>query len=326
MHYQALKNKLATFKTVFIRFLRLLSNSFNHVSKNEPFGSRLFYIMITSIPLKYVENFESLGLFGGLNSSGHYFRLSVIQMFRSPSWKKTAQNQLDAKRKSLPDRNSKNSDLIDNGWINSSKLTRLTDKEVRDFRDIAFNLMWFNSQVPMQSNGILTRPTASHSYYSLRPDQPELVQFYKRILNVNGLKDLVNSYLGFESKLFSINTMLTLPSKHTHAVTNAHRDLDSEHFLALFVYWSDVTRDNGATFFIPGSHLNDTSTKSTEGMHFEGSAGTSFLFDPYGFHSGNKLIKTPRLVTWFRFGKRPNNCHFNDKNYLHDDLFDSIWK
>ena len=325
MRCQALKNRFTAFKSVFICYSRLFSNFrlFNHVSNNESVGSRLFYIMIKSIPIRHVEVFERLGLFGGINSSDHYFRLCMIQVFRR---RNIIENQLDAKRKYLPTRNSRNSELIDNGWINTSKLTNLTDDEIGGFREVAFNLKWYNSQVPMQSNGIPVRPTASHSYYSLKPDHPELVQIYKRILNSNGLKDLVNAYLGFESKLFSINTMLTLPSKHTHAVTDAHRDLDSEHFLALFIYWSNVTRDNGATFFIPGSHLNDTSSENTEGMHFEGSAGTSFLFDPYGFHSGNKLIKTPRLVTWFRFGKRPNNCHFNDKNYLHDDLFDSIWK
>jgi len=125
-------------------------------------------------------------------------------------------------------------------------------------------------------------------------------------------KHFADDYLGFNSKLYSVNTMLTVPADVKHGVTDLHRDYDDLVFLTCFVYWTDTTRDNGATFFVPGSHRGT----NRDGIYLEGRAGSVYFVDSYGLHSGNKKITSPRLATWMRYGRIPNLAYVTDKNYL----------
>lgn len=175
----------------------------------------------------------------------------------------------------------------------------------------------YDSQVPLQSSmrpqrvGELEK--AGCSYVSFAPDVSMQHWLVHDIARSSRLKALADDYLGFSSSLYSVNTMLTFPSNgHAHGVTEIHRDYDDLLSLTCFVYWTDTTRDNGATFYVPGSHLG----RGGEGVYLEGKAGSVFLVDTYGLHAGNKRVQTPRLATWLRFGETPNLAYVCDKNYL----------
>jgi NDP-sugar pyrophosphorylase family protein len=51
---------------------------------------------------------------------------------------------------------------------------------------------------------------------------------------------------------------------------------------------------------------------------------TAYLAETLALHSGNPNLKKIRLVTWIRFGKRPNLAYFHNKGYLFDDIFDKL--
>ena len=154
--------------------------------------------------------------------------------------------------------------------------------------------------------------TRGANYISFAPDVSLGNQVIQRITGSDLLKSIVDSYLGFKSCVYSVNTMLTVPAKKAHGVTNLHRDHDDILFLVCFIYWTETSRYNGATYFVPGSHLG----KPGEGVFLEGKAGSLFLIDGYGLHAGNKQVQSPRLATWIRYGSIPNLAYVCDKNYL----------
>ena len=43
-----------------------------------------------------------------------------------------------------------------------------------------------------------------------------------------------------------------------------------------------------------------------------GKAGSAFLIDSYGLHSGTKLLKGERFSTWIRFGRKFNAATIQD--------------
>ena len=53
--------------------------------------------------------------------------------------------------------------------------------------------------------------------------------------------------------------------------------------------------------------------------YLSGEIGSIFAVDTWAWHSGNKNIKTNRLVTWVRFTACPANTYFTDRNYLFKD-------
>ena len=123
-------------------------------------------------------------------------------------------------------------------------------------------------------------------------------------------------------KIYSINTMLTKKSEKKNYVVNLHVDFDSANMMTFFIYWTDVTKNNGATRILPGSHLflhdrklasyvNEPLTK-----HLEDKAGSLYAVDTWALHAGNPNITSPRLVTWIRFSSMPASTYYLDRNYL----------
>ena len=78
----------------------------------------------------------------------------------------------------------------------------------------------------------------------------------KKICSMEQIWKIAKKYLNTEEiNIFSINTMLTKNSKIKNYVENMHVDFDSANTVAFFVYWTDVTKFNGATRLMLGSHL-----------------------------------------------------------------------
>lgn len=212
--------------------------------------------------------------------------------------------------------------LTKDGYVNISSFF---DIDCEKFTEETKNLKYFNSQVPLQSNLIEKSLNNESNYFSLRPDIKKINFFFEEFLNNASLKNIIENYLGSKSYLYSINTMLSRPSENKHSVTNLHRDYDDMHFLVLFIYWTDTKKDDGSTFFIPGSHLANNKNLN-DGIFLEGNKGSVFLIDTYGWHSGNKLLKKDRLVSWLRFSTNQlNTASYDNKEYLFFDYYNSLW-
>ena len=114
-----------------------------------------------------------------------------------------------------------------------------------------------------------------------------------------------------------------MESKFRHPVTDMHRDFDDFHWITMFVYWTNVSKNNGATSIISGSHRS-TKTSGKE-IYLEGKAGSVFLTDNLAYHSGNKNLKNDRIITAMRFGKALNPASYINKDYLFFQYFNDLY-
>lgn len=217
----------------------------------------------------------------------------------------------------------KTSILIKNGFVPFSKEIQLDKKIINSFKKDLLKLRAYNSHVPLASNLKKMKIDKSTNYFSFDPSEPKLLKYYKFILNNSKLKKILKDYFDFKPKLYSINTMLTTSHINKNSVTDLHRDYDDYDFLSLFVYWTDVKKNNGSTIFVKNSIVN---TRNKKKIYLEGKQGSCYLCDTFALHSGNKKIKKDRIVTWFRFGKRSNLVHFADKGYLFNSLYDKCFR
>jgi hypothetical protein len=172
----------------------------------------------------------------------------------------------------------------------------------------------FLSQVPMQSDGILysydeaERLGKRHGrYFSFAPGTSLKNSVVRDLVKNDLVKSIVRTNLADGAELYSINTFVVFPGESVdHYVMNRHRDYDDFNFIAFFIYWTGVTADNGATLYIPKTNISSNNELLQHKVFLEGSPGSAFAFDGFGFHSGNNAVKTTRIVTWFRYGLRNN--------------------
>lgn len=133
----------------------------------------------------------------------------------------------------------------------------------------------------------------------------------RRLLASPVLRDTVRAYVGANARLYSVNTFATRPGEDTHYVMRWHRDYDDFRCLAVFVYWTDVGAENGAT-------LVRTGADDSPPVALAGSAGEAFAMEPFAMHAGNEQIRTVRLATWLRFGYPPNLASVQDGYWSED--------
>jgi hypothetical protein len=210
--------------------------------------------------------------------------------------------------------------LKKNGFCELSEFLELNTVQ---FLDTARQQQMYNSHVPIQSTKYNLKLDKNINYYSLDPECFDLQKFYVNILINKEIRKVIDGYLGSLSRLYSINTMRSFPSTNKSFVTEMHRDVDDYHSLALFIYWTDTSRNDGATYYLTGSHREYIN--GANGQFLEGRAGSVFLMDTFGLHCGNKNLIKERTVTWMRFSQSQwNVASIADKNYLHFDYYNQL--
>ena len=174
----------------------------------------------------------------------------------------------------------------------------------------------YRSQTPLQSDGIL-RPFGSSGdesnvrYFCFPLKTSLLCPQVRDVIGSPLLHEVAAAYLRFMPVLFAVNTFASLGGESDHYVMRMHRDFDDFMSVTFFVYWSDVSAENGATIYIPGSHLSSNIDLSQRAF-LSGAAGEVFGIDTFGLHAGNKSVHGYRLATWFRFGGCPNLATIQD--------------
>ena len=192
-----------------------------------------------------------------------------------------------------------------------------------NFLKILNNKEAYNAQTLLQSNGkkilfnktYLSKKESASSYLLFLP---EVSLRYKKLNNFFFLKsflNFLNAYLGFEGSFYNVSTRVNKPSKKKLVVHNFHRDYDDFKQLAISVCWSDVTKDNGSTMYIPGSHVNPKlSLKNRKPKILSLKAGDVIVSDVLALHSANQLKQGYRLITWCKYGKKNNAATVVDGN------------
>lgn len=211
--------------------------------------------------------------------------------------------------------------LKKNGYTVLRGFFSSTDKY--NFLKILYDQEAYNAQTLLQSNGkkiyfnkkYLSKKKNINSYLSFLPKTSlrykKLNDFFKKKSFLNFL----NTYLCFEGYFYNISTWVNKPSKNKLVVHNFHRDYDDFKQLAISICWNNVTKDNGSTIYIPGSHVNPKiSLKNQKPKSLNLKAGDVLVSDVLALHSANQLKKGYRLITWCKYGKKTNAATVVDGN------------
>ncbi len=105
-----------------------------------------------------------------------------------------------------------------------------------------------------------------------------------------------------------------------HSQDCFHFDLDDWRAVKFFFYMTDVGRENGPHIYVRKSHRNrpmrdQLSPFKSRSSHYitskygrdnfvvmQGQAGTGFVEDPYGFHTGTAVTGASRLILEIEYG------------------------
>ena len=305
-----------------LAFLKIIKN-YNSLNKNKRIKSfyHLLFILITD---KLFFNF--LRIFN--------FKNSIIKKINKNEFNFAARGMKVDFKNEVIKRVERFNTIKDLNEFQNSKLSELrakgytelgvffTKEECISFINALTNKKYYNSQVPLQSSGkqfefkgveLEKKDYKKKSYFCFTPDQFMDHQVLKKLSNSEAINKIINAYLGFKSNIYSAITWFNKKSDENHHVETLHRDYDDFKFLVLFIYWTDVDKLNGATKFIPSSHLTDQINKSVKEVYLEGKQGTIFLADTSALHSGTKIIsENHRIISWLRYGSLVNSATLQD--------------
>jgi len=215
-----------------------------------------------------------------------------------------------------------------------SKIFELSKEESQETVEYFYKQKIYDSHVPFNAdfpNRLITTDDFLKSkdchYGSFDIKTSLNSNIVKKVCNMESLWNIVRKYLNTKNvHIYTINTMLTKKfEEKKDYVINMHKDQDCASSLTVFIYWTNVSKLNGATKLLPGDHLFQhdrkvrkyVSEESTK--YLEGQEGSIFAVDTWAMHAGNSNITSPRLVTWIRFSSMPARTYYLDKNYLYKE-------
>ena len=217
--------------------------------------------------------------------------------------------------------------LINKSYV---KLFDINQTDVESTVEYFYNQKIYNSHVPINEDfpnklikveEFLNTKEYHYGSFDIKTSLKSVV--VKKICLMQPIWEYAKKCLNSNNvEIYSINTMLSKKSEQKNYVVNIHRDNDCASSLTFFVYWTDVSKLNGATKIIPGTHLflPDRNVNNYIGEplieYIEGSRGSVFAIDTWALHAGNVNLTTPRLVTWIRFSSMPVKTYYLDNNYL----------
>ena len=262
----------------------------------------LRYLFFTSIRAMKLENIFSI--------RKNYFNLIA---------KEDEEIQDDEIKKIIKEIRSK-------GYCNISNIINIKNQDVDDVKNYFKSQKLYNGHDPLQSNlnkydyeEIHKNNEENHEifnkgYYSYSAETSLNNPVLKNLFNNKKLQQLSNSYCGFKTNPYALATMLNIKKKILHPVTQFHRDIDDFVSLGFFIFWTKTDRNNGATTYKVGSHLDVNSNGPDEFLEVE--PGSIIAGDWIGLHKGNSnMIDRERLITMIRFGNKINHSYFQTKSY-----------
>jgi hypothetical protein len=219
------------------------------------------------------------------------------------------------KQETMIDNSTVAKNIHEKGWSHAG---RLKEDVAREFREYFDGCIWYNYHVKgHQVNPISDRRTAPSNCSSVAMQDVVLApHWFEASLKMT---DIVTEYFGTKNiVLYSYNIFYSNPAGPNYeGVQTWHRDHDSENFLALFVYLTDVlTIEDGAHAF---------EQKDGQRVDIFGPAGTMFFADTRQMHMGHKPRINARAMAWARWSLNPNPRTYEidglspvDKNLLGD--------
>ena len=269
---------------------------------------------------------------------GKFFRIFQLFSFRLHAIQRRKNHEILTEKLDLnSDLDRKVYDLTNKSYV---KVSEISPTEVKSAIEYFYNQKIYDVHVPfldgypvnlISVNNFLNNKKFNYGSFDIQTSLNCSV--VKKICSMKLIWNMAKRYLNTNDvKIYSINTMLTKPSENTNYVDYIHQDLESASCLAFVVFWTDVSKLNGATKIFPGSHLflYDRRLSNYIGKplikYLEDKSGSLFALDTWAYHSGNSNITSPRLVTWIRFTSTPCSTYYRDKHYLFKNNLDEINK
>ena len=178
----------------------------------------------------------------------------------------------------------------------------------------------FAAQVFAQSDGVPIKkdwrdygtPGAAPPFRYVCFRLKDSLRFFEqtKAIDIAAVKKIADTYCGFDTRLYGVNTFCTLPGVSAGYAMRLHRDYDDFSFLTVFIAWTATSAEDGATLYVPRSHRS--STAGTQTVALAAQPGDAFIADTFGLHAGNIHVEKPRLATWFRFGHKVNLATIQD--------------
>jgi hypothetical protein len=234
----------------------------------------------------------------------------------------------------LPKYNSKITPLNKNNFILKKNVQEILDqihlegvsylgkvfnkKQCEDFKNLLLNQDCFNSQTAIQSNGkpIIFNPKSEpfinkkNAYYCFERSITLSFKPLYDFLENDKLRSVINNYLSFQASIYNCSTWYNPPTHQEHYVHRSHRDYDDFKFLGIVIYWNNIDQKNGPLTYVKRSHRNSAILEPHTKLI--GEAGSVFLVDTFGLHSGLPVIDGSRYTTSLRFGQKFNAAAVND--------------
>lgn len=154
-------------------------------------------------------------------------------------------------------------------------------------------------------------------------------KIFAKLENDTILTAVAKHYLGDRAKCIASQMWWTFKADVTDDVRSKaahfyHRDLDAYQFMKFFIYLTDVGVNDGAHFFVRGSHrpyiihslrekfrisrVDDAKIKEWYGdkniIEMTGKAGSVIAEDTFGFHKGQSPTNNARLLACFVFANQ----------------------
>jgi len=224
----------------------------------------------------------------------------------------------------------------------------LSEQQVADIHAYLKTRPCFTGHVAAYSDGVprtVDECSKLHNCGSYQPEDVIAAPHFLEVANSPDLLAIAESYLGCVPSIYSINLFWSFPEpeKRYDATQKFHRDFDDFRFCTVFLFMTDVQLDDGAHYFLRGTHRADYVEKiynerfrqpaplpldrffltasyedkdcpalfEIEKETVTGSPGEAVIEDTYGYHRGD-VPKTKRLLGWIRYGLYRNASSYFD--------------
>ena len=189
--------------------------------------------------------------------------------------------------------------INEKGWSLAGQFDK--DK-LKEFTDYIYGCDWYPTHVkghhtaPVENRDSFPWASISMHDVILAPHWFEMsLQMTETVKKYFATDDIV---------LYSYNAFYTNPANSKNdCIQSWHVDYDSENFLALFMYLTDVNS------LEDGAHLFEE--KNGERIKILGPAGTMFFADTRRKHMGEKPINHARGLVWARWSINENPITYN---------------
>ena len=211
------------------------------------------------------------------------------------------------------------------GYCDITNFVKIKDDEINQVKSYFKNQKLFNGHDPLQSNlekydtnqiydNDEIHKIFNNGYFSYSAETSLNNYVLNNLFKNKNLKQLSDLYCGFDTQPYALATMFNIKKETSHPVTQFHRDIDDFISLGFFIFWTKTDKNNGATTYKIGSHIDENCNGPDEFLEVD--AGSIIAGDWIGLHKGNhKMINRERLISMIRFGNKINHSYFQTKSF-----------